>query len=380
MLQSTPGTSPQTQSRPANNLLVPWFTVSLIGINVLVAFGLLFRPGLEQQFGFFAARPSAISAFTSLFLHANVLHLLGNMLFLAAVGPLIEFSKGPQRFALIYFAGGFAGILGHWILMSHNPASPPLMGASASIAACVAYVSVAYIRKRVPIAPGIGVPVGVIAVVWVVLQALGGWVRIGDDAGGGVAFWAHLSGFLAGLVVSALFGVSKDQSMQLGHEVLDRMNDHGPAAVLAAADVHLAKHPQDRKAMRERAKSLEELNRKEEACSAYLNLAEVAPEADQPELITKLDRLGGLKLLPSFRRIQWADEVKPISRPAADLLLQSVVDEHDSDPKKPDALYNLAHLVKEADPDRSTELLDELQAKYSLHDVTEHARQKGLLK
>ena len=156
-------------------------TLALVAANLAVAYFAPFSP-LIENFAFDPGAPNLPSALASLFLHdpGNILHLLGNMVFLAAVGPLVESSVGPTRFAVVYLVGGLAGVSGHWAVTVVTGVSEPLIGASSAIAACVGYCSVRYMLRKVPLAPKLKLTVGTVAVVWVMLQAVGAFVKFGD--------------------------------------------------------------------------------------------------------------------------------------------------------------------------------------------------------
>ena len=83
--------------------------------------------------------PRIYSALTCLFLHdpQNILHLLGNLVFLAAVGPLVESEVGPLRFVVVYVLAGLAGVAAHWSVAASSGVGTPLIGASSAIAGCV---------------------------------------------------------------------------------------------------------------------------------------------------------------------------------------------------------------------------------------------------
>ena len=85
-------------------------TLVLVAANLAVAFFAPFSP-MMANFAFDPFKPNLLSALTCLFLHdpSNILHLLGNMVFLAAVGPLVESSLGPTKFLVVYLVGGLAG-------------------------------------------------------------------------------------------------------------------------------------------------------------------------------------------------------------------------------------------------------------------------------
>ncbi len=144
---------------------------------------------------------------TSMFLHGSWMHLLGNMWFLWIFGNNVEDSMDRPRFLLFYLAGGIVAAAGQVVAA---PASGvPMVGASGAISAVMGAYLVLYPRVRVwtlvPIGfllTSIALPAWVMLLYWMGLQLVSGVLSIGlGGEGGGVAFWAHVGGFLAGLVL-----------------------------------------------------------------------------------------------------------------------------------------------------------------------------------
>jgi membrane associated rhomboid family serine protease len=148
---------------------------------------------------------------TSMFLHGSWMHLLGNMWFLWIFGNNIEDSMGPGRFALFYVLSGAAAALLQVVV---NPSSAiPMVGASGAISGVMGAYLILYPRVRVyTIVPigffitSIALPAWTMLLYWMALQFLGGLVA--KSEGGGVAFWAHIGGFVAGVVLIKLFARS----------------------------------------------------------------------------------------------------------------------------------------------------------------------------
>ncbi len=358
---------------------VPWVTLLLIGVNLAAAVFLMFNPDRIFDLGFQPAKPSILTAFVCLFLHENLFHLMANMIFLAGVGPLVELAVGRLQAAAIYVIGGLAGVGGYWLMCPDFHANTPIVGASGALAAWIGYAAVRYMSYRVPILPNVGVPVGVIGALWVILQLVGGIVAAMQEVQGGVAYWSHAAGFLAGLLMSLVFRTSKKMSLDLGHEVLDQMNQRGPAAVLRAAEQHLQRHPDDLRAMRQKAEALERMHEYEAAAQAWYDYQKKAPTGAEPEIIANLAGVNGLDLIPPMERAKLADQFRESHREEAILLLESLVSRPADDPLRPDAMLSLAMLLKAQDEARSKQLLQELQEKYTFHGATELARAKGLI-
>jgi membrane associated rhomboid family serine protease len=160
---------------------------------------------------------------TSMFLHGGWMHLLGNMWFMWLFGNNIEDSMGHARFVVFYLVCGVAAALAQVVT---SPASViPMVGASGAISGVMGGYLVLYPRVRVFAMVPIGIipvsialPAWTMLVYWFVLQFFGGVVGLLGEEGGGVAFWAHAGGFLAGAVLIKLFARSDDvRAHRRGH-------------------------------------------------------------------------------------------------------------------------------------------------------------------
>ena len=145
-----------------------------------------------------------INVLTSMFLHGSWMHLLGNMWFLWLFGNNIEDAMSRLRFVVFYLLCGLAAALLQVVV---EPASAiPMVGASGAISGVMGAYLVLFPRVRVftlvPlgfILTTIALPAWAMLIYWMVLQLAGGFVKIGGEPGGGVAFWAHVGGFIAGV-------------------------------------------------------------------------------------------------------------------------------------------------------------------------------------
>ena len=154
--------------------------------------------------------PNPVTPITSMFLHGGWLHLLGNMMFLWVFGDNVEDSMGHGRFVVFYLMGGLAAAGAQ---MAINPDSPvPMVGASGAIGGVMGAYVVLYPKARIRVLVFFGfiffivVPAYLMLGYWFLLQLLGGLPSIGQGgAGGGVAFWAHIGGFVTGALTIFLF-------------------------------------------------------------------------------------------------------------------------------------------------------------------------------
>jgi membrane associated rhomboid family serine protease len=140
---------------------------------------------------------------TSLFLHAGIAHILGNMLFLWIFGDNVEATFGHLRYLLFYLVCGVGSGLTHiaFNLYSHIPA----LGASGAISGVLGAYIVLEPRNRILTLIFIfvvRVPAVMVLGLWFVLQFLSGIGSLGSTANGGVAVWAHIGGFLLGLLIT----------------------------------------------------------------------------------------------------------------------------------------------------------------------------------
>ena len=213
MLPLREARDPSLQRRPAT---LVW---ALVFANLL-AFGLEQAMALQGDTSFIVAWSfiprmlthldtghGVVTIFTAMFLHAGWVHLLGNLWFLWFFGRSVEDALGHSRFLALYLAGGVVAALAQTLV---DPSSKlPMLGASGAIGAVLAaYVSLFPMRRIVTVVPIIIVPLliplpsFVFVLEWFAFNLLRG---IGtfhlQHAQGGVAWWAHVGGFLSGLVL-----------------------------------------------------------------------------------------------------------------------------------------------------------------------------------
>jgi membrane associated rhomboid family serine protease len=226
---------------------VAWVTIGLIAANVVVfllqirgggSFGSGPTPEASVKYGFIpyevahpgthcawmspdvvcgkgsrlaaSQPPTWVTLFTSMFMHGGWLHLGGNMLFLWIFGNNVEDSMGPVRFIAFYLLGGLAAS-GLQIVVNTNSLVPNI-GASGAIAAVLGGYLVLYPRARVLTLVFLVVfftflqlPAIFFLVIWFAEQAVFGLAGLNDPTGGGVAYFAHVGGFVFGALTIKLF-------------------------------------------------------------------------------------------------------------------------------------------------------------------------------
>jgi membrane associated rhomboid family serine protease len=221
------------------HFLTPYVTWSIIGLNAagwIVIQGLGGEPALGQSVCALGLIPGALlgtapvgssvplgpgvscaitdsaawyTVVTSMFMHGGWMHIISNMWFLWVFGNNVEDSMGHLRFAGFYLLCGLAAAA---LQVWSNPSSGvPMVGASGAIGGVMGAYVLLYPRVHVHLLIFLGFFITTIAVpavfmlgYWFILQLLGGFGSLGVE-GGGVAFWAHIGGFVAGAALIPLF-------------------------------------------------------------------------------------------------------------------------------------------------------------------------------
>jgi membrane associated rhomboid family serine protease len=156
------------------------------------------------------------TVFSAMFLHGGILHIAGNMLFLAIFGPNVEDAMGPVRYVIFYLLAGIAA-LGAQVAVSPN-AQVPTLGASGAIAGVLGGYIVLYPRARILslvfiffFFTIIEVPAVFLLGFWFLQQVFFGAADLTNPigGGGGVAYLAHVGGFLFGLALIGVFAVHR---------------------------------------------------------------------------------------------------------------------------------------------------------------------------
>src|SRR6187200_185779 len=155
------------------------------------------------------AIPAYATLITSMFLHGGWMHLIGNMLYLWVFGNNIEDVMGHGKYIAFYLACGILAALSH--ALTDPSSSIPMVGASGAISGVLGAYLLLFPRAQVLVLIPLGfftrtmyVPAAVVLGLWFVLQILSGGMSLGRE-GGGVAFFAHVGGFVAGMGLIGLF-------------------------------------------------------------------------------------------------------------------------------------------------------------------------------
>jgi membrane associated rhomboid family serine protease len=192
----------------------PLVTYVLIALNFLFFFvELSGGDAFIEQWAFvprrFLANPGGdfLTLFTSMFMHAGWVHLLGNMLYLWIFGDNVEDRFGHSKFTIFYLLCGLAATFAQ--LLFSTGSNVPNLGASGAIAGVLGAYILMFPQGKVNVLMGKGVvpmPALVVIGLWIVLQFFSGIGSITNTADtGGVAYMAHIGGFIAGFVLTFLF-------------------------------------------------------------------------------------------------------------------------------------------------------------------------------
>ncbi|HRI00699.1 MAG TPA: rhomboid family intramembrane serine protease [Saprospiraceae bacterium] len=196
----------------------PLFAYSLILINCLVFFYEISLPveSSESFLMYYGAIPEQIvhgenlaSLFTCMFLHGGWMHLIGNMLFLWVFADNIEAVIGTINFTLLYLFGGLFASLAH--IISSPMSEIPMVGASGAISAVMGAYLIMFPSSRIKVLvlilfTSVSVPAFAFLGFWAVQQMISGVGSINTvgEESAGVAWWAHIGGFLFGIVIGFL--------------------------------------------------------------------------------------------------------------------------------------------------------------------------------
>ena len=199
----------------------PVATVVLIVLNILVFVYELLLPAsaLDATVHTWGLVPSRLvsldvgalaALFTSMFLHSGFMHMGSNMLYLWVFGDNIEGAVGSTRFVAFYLLCGLGAALGQVLV---NPLSDlPMIGASGAISGIMGAYLLLFPRVTVETLVVVGyflrrvrLPAVVVLGLWIVMQLFSGVLSLGVEAMGGVAFFAHVGGFVCGVVLINLF-------------------------------------------------------------------------------------------------------------------------------------------------------------------------------
>ena len=193
-------------------VLFPFVTFGIITLNVLIFLGQFWISGndpdigksLVYMFGFVPAEFNPLTIFTSMFMHGGFAHIIGNMWFLYIFGDNVESILGHVKYFIFYLACGIGAALAQFFV---EPASQvPMIGASGAVAGVLGAYMIRFPKARVHVLAVIiifittfVVPAQIVLGLWFLMQLSGGLGSLGVDTTGGVAWFAHIGGFIIGV-------------------------------------------------------------------------------------------------------------------------------------------------------------------------------------
>lgn len=315
----------------------PWVTVSIVLLNLFIHGIVLASRGdaaTLYALAFKAAEPSVGTALASLFLHADVLHLLGNLVFLSVFGPPLEARLGRVRFTIAYLACGWlsnlaqaAAILAWWPELT----SVPIVGASGAISGLMGlflvrlyYARLRFVSFTMLLLQGVAKPaafslpafVGI--GLWLGLTLVYQFVGIASET----AYIAHLGGAAFGVVFGLAMGLVPEARLERHLAVGGRYADRGEwFAALGEYESYLAKEPSDPEALAQAARLQRVTHqvsqsgtRFREAIRQYLIRGDSRSACDLYEEMRRL--LGGEVVLQPADQLRVARGLEEMGRPS----------------------------------------------------------------
>ena len=194
-------------------VLFPFVTYGIIGINILVFWAQFFVYGNERLISTFAFVPyefKLFTIFTSMFMHGGLMHIIGNMWFLYIFGENVESILGHIRFLLFYIFCGIGAAVAQFLIQPDS--TTPMVGASGAIAGVLGAYMIKFPKARVHVLAvififitTIVVPAQLVLGLWFLMQLSGGLGSLGFDTTGGIAWFAHIGGFIVGISTLRIF-------------------------------------------------------------------------------------------------------------------------------------------------------------------------------
>jgi len=315
----------------------PWVTLSIVLLNVFCHGIVLASRGdaaTLYALAFKAAEPSVGTAIASLFLHADLLHLLGNLVFIAVFGPPLEARLGPVRFTIAYLACGWlsnlaqaAAILAWWPELT----SVPIVGASGAISGLMGlflvrlyYARLRFVSFTMLLLQGVAKPAAfslpaIVGIgLWLGLTLVYQFVGIASET----AYIAHLGGAAFGMVFGVAMGLVPEARLERHLAVGARYADRGEwFAALGEYESFLAKEPDDPEALAQAARlqrvthqEAQSASRFREAIRQYLLRGDSRSACDLYEEMRRL--LGGQVVLQATDQLRVARGFEEMGRPS----------------------------------------------------------------
>ncbi|MEM5829886.1 MAG: rhomboid family intramembrane serine protease [Candidatus Aenigmatarchaeota archaeon] len=184
----------------------PLLTFSLIAINILIfLWSLTDFERIIYQYGFIPLQFSTLTLFTSMFLHGGLDHLFGNLWYLWIFGDNVEDRLGKVKFLLLYFLSGLSAAFFQFLTDPYS--ATPSIGASGAISGVLGAYLILFPKEKILTRVHytfIKVPAFIVIGFWFLIQFIFGALSLFGGIGSNIAFWAHIGGFLFGLVFTKL--------------------------------------------------------------------------------------------------------------------------------------------------------------------------------
>ncbi len=195
-------------------VLIPYVTYGILAMNTLLFLiqflissnDINLSNRIVSSFGFIPANFNILTIFSSMFIHGNLAHIIGNLWFLKVFGDNVESVLGHLKYFFFYICCGFIAAIGQYII---NPSSTiPMIGASGAIAGVLGAYMIQFPNARVHnilffiiFFTKVTLPAQIVLGFWFLLQLSQGLIEIGINTTGGIAWFAHVGGFIAGITL-----------------------------------------------------------------------------------------------------------------------------------------------------------------------------------
>ena len=194
-------------------VLFPYVTYAIIGLNILVFLGQFYlydNASMIATFAFIPYEFKLFTIFTSMFMHGGIMHIIGNMWFLYIFGDNVESILGHARYLYFYLFCGAGAAVAQFLIEPYS--TTPMVGASGAIAGVLGAYMIKFPKARVHVLAVIFIFITTIVVpaqfvlgLWFLMQLSGGLGSLGFDTTGGIAWFAHIGGFIVGISALKIF-------------------------------------------------------------------------------------------------------------------------------------------------------------------------------
>ena len=194
-------------------VLFPYVTYAIIGLNILVFLGQFYvydNASMIATFAFIPYEFKLFTLFTSMFMHGGIMHIIGNMWFLYIFGDNVESILGHARYLYFYLFCGAGAAVAQFLIEPYS--TTPMVGASGAIAGVLGAYMIKFPKARVHVLAVIFIFITTIVVpaqfvlgLWFLMQLSGGLGSLGFDTTGGIAWFAHIGGFIVGISALKIF-------------------------------------------------------------------------------------------------------------------------------------------------------------------------------